>query len=73
MNDQPRAETTTRQHTTLKRTDVYTRAGCEPSVPASEWLQTHTVDGADAEIDLPSYKYSDASANEDNSFRNHIR
>jgi hypothetical protein len=45
MSDQPVAETSTWQHTTLT-TDIHAPAGFEPSIPASDWPQSHALDRA---------------------------
>jgi hypothetical protein len=51
-SDQPGAEASTRQHTTLKRDRQISMppAGLEPTIPASERPQTHALDRAAAGI-----------------------
>jgi hypothetical protein len=45
-SDQPDAETSTWQHTTLTRETSMTPAGYEPAISASERPQTHVLEGA---------------------------
>jgi hypothetical protein len=49
-NDQPDAETSTRQHKALTR-DIHVPARFEPPIPASGRSQTHALDSAAAGID----------------------
>ena len=50
-SDQPNAETSTWQHTTLTRDSAcMPLAGFEPTIPASEGPQTHALDRADTGI-----------------------
>jgi hypothetical protein len=46
MSDQPEADTTIRQHKTLKLSHHTPQAGSEPAVPASDLPQTHDLDRA---------------------------
>jgi hypothetical protein len=57
-SDQPDAETSTWQHTTLKRdTTSMSPAGFEPVIPASERPQTHNLDRAATGIGNILYLY----------------
>jgi len=50
-SDQPDAETSTGQHTTLTRRQTsMPPAGLEPTIPANERPQTHALDRAATEI-----------------------
>ena len=51
---QPDAETFTLKHTTLNRTQTsMPPAGFQPTIPASEWPQTHALDGAATGTGVP--------------------
>jgi len=50
-SDQPDADSSTWQHKTHKRQTSMFPAGFEPTIPASEYLQTHALDRVATEID----------------------
>jgi hypothetical protein len=55
-SDQPDTETSTWQHTTLKRETSMPPAIFEPTIPTSELPQTHTLEGVVTGISEPCYQ-----------------